>query len=130
VPILVDTGATELLRRRDRHAEAAILRHYPPVLCAHVAGEFLFGQAKAKVSAAAFQEAREFLNAFEILSPTAETAAIYGRLRAQLLSRGITLPDPDYWVAAHALENRFPLLTTDRDFKHIPDLVAQYLAAS
>jgi len=128
VPILVDTGAAERLRRRDRRAETLVLRHYPPVICTHVVGEFLFGQAHAKVSATAFQEAREFLDSFEILHPDADTAAVYGRLRAQLLASGIQLPDPDYWVAAHALENRLPLLTTDGDFRHVPDLVVHYLA--
>ncbi|MDE3084258.1 MAG: PIN domain-containing protein [Verrucomicrobiota bacterium] len=129
MPILVDTGAAELLRRRDRRAENFVLRHYPPVICTHVAGEFLFGQAHAKVSAAAFQEAREFLDSFEILHPNADTAAIYARLRAQLLAFGVQLPDPDYWIAAHALENRLPLLSTDRDFQHIPDLMLHYLSA-
>jgi tRNA(fMet)-specific endonuclease VapC len=105
------------------------LRHYPPVICTHVVGEFLFGQAHAKVSATAFQEAREFLDAFEVLHPDANTAAIYGRLRAQLLASGVQLPDPDYWIAAHALENRLPLLTTDGDYRHVPDLVVHYLPA-
>ena len=82
MPILVDTGEVEHLRRRERRVEALVLRYYPPVICTHVVGEYLFGQAHAKVSAAAFQEAREFLDSFEILSPSADTAAIYGRLRA------------------------------------------------
>ena len=122
MPILVDPGAAELLRRRDRRVETLVLRHYPPVLWAHVVGEFLFGQAHAKVAGATFQEAREFLESFEILKPGSETAAIYGRLRAELTSRGVQLPDPDYWIAAHALENRWPLVSTDRDFRHIPEL--------
>lgn len=71
MPILVDTGAIELLRRRDRKVESLVLRYYPPVICTHVAGEFLFGQAHAKVSATAFQEAREFLGSFEVLRPEA-----------------------------------------------------------
>jgi predicted nucleic acid-binding protein len=128
VPILVDTGAIELLRRRDRKTESLVLRHYPPIICTHVVGEFLFGQAYAKVSATAFQEAREFLDSFEILHPDAATAAIYGRLRAQLLASGVQLPDPDYWIAAHALESRLPLLSTDRDFRHIAELLVHYVA--
>jgi tRNA(fMet)-specific endonuclease VapC len=130
VPILVDTGAVELLRRRDRRAESLVLRHYPPVICTHIVGEFLFGQAHAKISATAFQEAREFLDSFEILHPDAGTAAIYGRLRAQLLASGVRLPDPDYWIAAHALEGRLPLLSTDRDFEHIAELVVHYVTKS
>ena len=129
MPILVDTGAVELLRRRDRRVETLVLRHYPPIICSHVVGEFLFGQSHAKVSAAAFQEAREFLDSFEILKPGADTAAIYGRLRAQLLIGGVRLPDPDYWIAAHALEGRLRLLSTDKDFQQIPDLVLHLLPA-
>ncbi len=49
MPILVDTGAVELLRRRDRRAESLVIRHYTPVICAHVVGEFLFGQTRSTV---------------------------------------------------------------------------------
>ena len=129
MPILVDTGAVELLRRRDRQAETLVLRHYPPIICTHVVGEFLFGQLHAKVSAAALREARVFLDSFEILRPGIDTAVIYGRLRAQLQTVGIQLPDPDYWIAAHALEGRMRLLSTDKDFENIPDLVLHYLPA-
>jgi predicted nucleic acid-binding protein len=129
VPILVDTGAVELLRRRDRRAETLVLRHYPPILCTHVVGEFLFGQSHAKVSAAAYQEAREFLNSFEILRPGMDTAMVYGRLRAQLQIIGIRLPDPDYWIAAHALEGGIRLLSTDKDFERIPGIELLYLPA-
>jgi tRNA(fMet)-specific endonuclease VapC len=129
VPILVDTGAVELLRRCDRRAETLVLRFYPPIICSHVVGEFLFGQSHARVSAEAFREAQRFLKSFEILKPGAETAAIYGSLRAQLQSGGVTLPDPDYWIAAHALENGLQLLSTDKDFQQIPGVVLHCLTA-
>lgn len=127
MPILVDTGAAELLRRRDRRVETLVLRHYPPVLCTHVVGEFLFGQAHAQVTDTTFAEACEFLESFEILQPGVGTAEIYGRLRAELALRGVQLPDPDYWIAAHAMENRWPLVSTDRDFRQIPELTLHYL---
>jgi predicted nucleic acid-binding protein len=122
VPALLDTGALELLRRRDRRVETLALRHYPPLICPQVAGEFLFGQRHAKVSATALTEARAFLDSFELLPTTAGVAATYARLRAGLAAKGVTLPDPDYWIAAHALEENLPLITTDRDFRHMPEL--------
>lgn len=125
--ILVDTGAVELLRRQDRRAETWTLQHYPPIICSHIVGEFLFGQANAEVSAATFQEARAYLESFEILQPTLATGAIYARVRADLEKRGIQLPDPDLWIAAHALEERVPLLSTDKDFRHIPEVTLKYL---
>ncbi len=99
-----------------------MLAHYPPVICTQVAGEFLFGQAHAQVSTAAFREARAFVESFEILRPDAGTAEAYGRLRATLTARGITLPDPNYWIAAHALENGLPLISTDTHFQHVAGL--------
>lgn len=122
MPALLDTGALELLRRRDRRVETLALRHYPPLICPHVAGEFIYGQRHAKVSAQALAEVRAFLASFELLTVTHDTAETYAGLRAGLTAKGITLPDPDYWIAAHALTENLPLITTDRDFRHMPEL--------
>ena len=120
--ILVDTGALELLRRRSRTIETLAVSHFPPVICSHVAAEFLYGQAVAKVATTAFLQAREFLESFEVLEPSIRTAAVYARIRADLKGAGLTIPDPDYWIAAHAIEERLPLATTDQHFKLIPEL--------
>ncbi|MBI5766505.1 MAG: PIN domain-containing protein [Verrucomicrobia bacterium] len=127
--ILVDTGALELLRRRERRAETLALRHFPPVIALHSVAEFLFGLENVQASRHALQEARKFLDEFEILCPTESTAAHYAQIRAQLAAGGIRLPDPDYWIAAHAMEKRLPLLSTDRDFRHIPDLTCFFVPA-
>jgi predicted nucleic acid-binding protein len=141
VPALLDTGALELpvrqaqgsepaveLRRRDRRVETLALRHYPPLICPHVAGEFLYGQFRAKVSAATLAEVRTFLGSFEMLGLSANTANIYALLRAAMSTKGITLPDPDYWIAAHALDDHLPLITTDHDFRHMPELLVYYIS--
>lgn len=127
MPALFDTGALELLRRRHREVETLALRHYPPLICPHVAGEFLFGQYQARVSAAALEAVHKFLDSFESLAPSAQTPHIYARLRAALAANGITLPDPDYWIAAYALEHRLPLITTDHDFRHLADLNVRFV---
>jgi predicted nucleic acid-binding protein len=122
VPALLDTGALELLRRRDLRVESLVLKHYPPVLCPHVAGEYIHCQLKARVSAAAMVQARTYVAAFEVLSPSTRTADVYADLCDQLAARDITLSDPACWIAAHALELRLPLLTTDRGFRQVPGL--------
>jgi predicted nucleic acid-binding protein len=122
VPVLLDTGAAELLRRRQRQVETLAIRHYPPLLCRHVVGEFLYGQLLAEASPGALLEAQEYLSGFECLDPGDTTSLIYARVRAALKKRAIILPDPDYWIAAHALEKRLRLITTDTDFQHIPGL--------
>jgi predicted nucleic acid-binding protein len=130
VPALLDTGALELLRRRDRRVETLALRLYPPLICPQVAGEFLYGQRHAKVSIATLDEARGFLESFEMLPTSTDTAETYAFLRAGLTAKGIALPDPDYWIAAHALEENLPLITTDRDFRHMPGLNVHYILSN
>ena len=129
VAILFDTGALEQLRRGDRNAEALALRFYPPLICTHVAAEFLYGLVWAGISAEALLEVREFIESFELLSPKLSTASIYARLRAGLRRSGKQLPDPDYWIAAHAVEHGLPLATIDKHFKEIPELNVHFLNA-
>jgi predicted nucleic acid-binding protein len=122
VPALLDTGAVELLRRRNRQVETLCIRYYPPLICRHVVGEFLYGQLLADASPSALLEVQEYLSSFECLEPDETTSQVYARIRVVLQKKGIRLPDPDYWIAAHALQSRLPLLTTDTDFRSIPGL--------
>jgi len=122
VSILVDTGALELLRRRNKRVEELAIRFYPPILCAHVAAEFLYGQLLAEVLPSTLLQAEEFLDSFQLVAPGRSTAAIYARVRARLKAAGQSLPDPDYWIAAHAIEEQVPLVTTDSHFKQIAEL--------
>ena len=126
--ILVDTGALELLRRESASVHKLAIRFYPPVICSHVAAEYLYGQALAKVPAPALMEAREFLESFEILEPSLRTPSIYARVRANLKTQGITIPDPDYWIAAHAIEEHIPLASTDKHFENIPEIDMHFLS--
>jgi predicted nucleic acid-binding protein len=130
VPILLDTGAAELLRRRERRVEILALRRFPPLLCSHVVAEFLFGQLHAGVAPAVLAEAQSYLGSFEILQPTPTTAAIYARLRVGANRRGLTLPDPDYWIAAHALEQQMELVSTDRHLLYFPEIKVHYISPS
>lgn len=125
--ILVDTGALELLRRRTKNVEQLALRFFPPVICSHVAAEFLYGQVSAGVSSSALLQAQEFLESFDLLVPGLSTAAIYARLRSTLRATGRTLPDPDYWIAAHAIEEGMPVVSTDEHFKLIPELSLHFV---
>jgi predicted nucleic acid-binding protein len=122
VAILVDTGALELLRRRSKNVEELALRSFPPVICTHVAAEFLYGQISANVSPPSLLQAQEFLNSFEILAPGLSTAAIYARIRSDLKAAGRKLPNADYWIAAHAIEGRMSIVSTDHHFKLISEV--------
>lgn len=111
-------------------AEQLALRYYPPLVCAHVAGEFLFGLNKARAAESKMRKAREFLDSFEFILPSRRTIETYGSVRGRLENGGFKMSDPDYWIAAHALDERLHLLTTDKDFLRVPGLFVHYLDPS
>jgi tRNA(fMet)-specific endonuclease VapC len=58
-----------------------------------------------------------------ILAPVRETADHYARLFVQLKRAGTPIPDNDLWIAALVLEHDLTLLTRDRHFRCIPQLL-------
>ena len=58
-----------------------------------------------------------------VLLPGRETAEHYARLFVQLKRAGTPVPDNDLWIAALALEHDLVLITRDRHFQRIPQLL-------
>ncbi len=58
-----------------------------------------------------------------VLIPSRETVEHYARLFVQLKRAGTPVPDNDLWIAALSLEHSLVLITRDRHFKRIPQLL-------
>ena len=58
-----------------------------------------------------------------VLLPGRETAEHYARVFVQLKRAGTPVPDNDLWIAALALENDLALISRDRHFEKIPQLL-------
>ena len=58
-----------------------------------------------------------------VLSPSRATAEQYARIFVQLKRAGTPIPDNDVWIAALALEHNLVLITRDRHFDCIPQLL-------
>lgn len=58
-----------------------------------------------------------------VLVPARETAEHYARLFVQLKRAGTPIPDNDLWIAALVLEHNLTLITRDRHFERIPQLL-------
>lgn len=59
----------------------------------------------------------------EVLLPSRATAEHYARLFVQLKRAGTPVPNNDLWIASLALEHDLTLLTRDRHFQRIPQLM-------
>jgi tRNA(fMet)-specific endonuclease VapC len=60
-----------------------------------------------------------------VLLPGRETAEHYARLFVQLKRAGTPVPDNDLWIAALVLEHDLLLVTRDRHFQRIPQLLCR-----
>jgi len=58
-----------------------------------------------------------------VLLPGRETAEHYARIFVQLRRAGTPVPDNDLWIAALVLEHDLVLITRDRHFERIPQVV-------
>jgi len=60
-----------------------------------------------------------------VLVPGSETAEQYARLFVQLKRAGTPIPDNDLWIAALVIEHNLVLITRDRHFESIPQLMRE-----
>jgi tRNA(fMet)-specific endonuclease VapC len=126
----------------DTDVLSNVVRRKPsPSLLAHLAkcpGETLFttaiNTAEIHYGAARTEHGERILQVFEekvfpsltILPFDAESARIFGRLKASLEKRGAPRSEPDLRIAAIALQHKFVLVTGNaRHFEGIPRLAME-----
>lgn len=87
-----------------------------------VLGELEFG---ARIS----QRVEENLAAIDmllvknpVLGITLETTSYFAKIKANLRSRGFTIPDHDVWIAAQAIQHDLTLITRDAHFQRVEGL--------
>jgi len=61
----------------------------------------------------------------DVLMPDRWTAELYARLFVQLKRAGTPIPDNDLWIGALALQHDLMLITRDRHFENIPQLLRE-----
>jgi tRNA(fMet)-specific endonuclease VapC len=85
--------------------------------------EMLYGIAKSGIGEQRMRLFHWFLQLVAIHPWGREEAAVYGRLRAKQESMGKTLGPLDMQIAAHAIAIGAVLITNDKAFHQVPDLL-------
>ena len=121
----LDTNAYIALRRGEpaigRQIESARWIGVSTIVLGELGGGFLNGSL--------LEFNRRRLNNFleepvvEILSVDRKVADRYGEIYFHLRKSGRPIPQNDMWIAAIAIAARVPLVTYDRHFDRVPDLV-------
>jgi len=92
-----------------------------------VLGELFHGFRKGKRHAENRRRLEEFLTEPQarIADVTRRTAEIYGEFLTLLQKQATPIPTNDIWIAAVAHEHSAVLLTRDRHFIHLPEVVTR-----
>ncbi len=109
----------------DEGAVTARLRRFPadrifvPVI---VVGELAFGALTSSRVSENLGRIAEFADVANIVPCDADTARLYGEVKAQLKRIGRPIPENDVWIAAIARQHRLTLVTRDAHFAHVDGL--------
>ena len=75
-----------------------------------------------------FSKVTTYLDAFPLLPLSRNDFVAAAKLRRQAAAQGLTLSTPDCQIAAAAIQHHCHLLTTDKDFSNLAQVVPLQLA--
>ncbi|MBI4660013.1 MAG: PIN domain-containing protein [Verrucomicrobia bacterium] len=81
--------------------------------------ELHFGAHRSPNPARNLERIERFVNAVVLVPVDATTAALYGQLKAELMTAGQIIPDNDLWIAALAKQHDLMLVSRDQHFGHV-----------
>ena len=91
-------------------------------------GELLAGFRKGSAQRSNEMGLQKFLDSPRIVAvpATTDTAQCYAVIKDSLRKAGAPVSANDLWIAATAMEHGYRLVTTDADFRKIPQIVVEH----
>ncbi|MHB8149712.1 MAG: PIN domain-containing protein [Desulfobulbia bacterium] len=119
--IVLDTNCYAAFLSGDAKVLEALAAAEIVFLSVFVLGELFAGFKGGNREAANRELLERFLRkpTVQALNATAETAAVFGQIKAALKKAGTPLPINDVWIAAHAVETGATLVSYDSHFEKI-----------
>lgn len=119
---LLDTNVVIALQRGDAAVRASVERAAGVFLPATAVGELYYGALHSGNPARNVARVAELVAAAAVLPSDAETALVYGDLKAELRNLGRPIPENDIWIAAVAVQHGLTLVSRDAHFEIIERL--------
>jgi predicted nucleic acid-binding protein len=128
----LDTSAYSALMRKHPGVleliDSAESLYLSPIVLGELKAGFLLGGKREKNE----RELREFLQSSRvtIIPIDDETADRWAIIAAFLKKAGSPVASNDIWIAAGAMQHGLPILTSDRDFQKIPQVIAHHFSSA
>jgi tRNA(fMet)-specific endonuclease VapC len=130
---LLDTNICIYIRKKRPEEVLRRFRKLRPgeaVLSVITYGELLYGAVKSEHRVTAMEQLRELLTLLPALALPETAAEAYGKIRAELESKGEMIGNNDLWIAVHAVAAGLILVTNnEREFRRVRKLKVQNWAA-
>ena len=120
---LMDTNVIVRVLNGDRELINELSKISSLCTCTVVFGELMYGAAKSAHVVQNKQNAKSFCSRYPLLGVSNIVAEFYGEIKKDLLSHGNVMPENDMWIAATALANDMTVITQDKHFEHIQNLM-------
>ena len=123
--VLVDTSAYSAFMRGHPELKLALQRAEEIYMSPIVLGELQSGFRRGKHQARNEKGLEEFLDAprVELIPILDSTAVRYAEILSYLRRAGTPLPTNDVWIAASAMEHGLRVVTTDKHFQEVPQIL-------
>jgi predicted nucleic acid-binding protein len=117
-------GGTPGVKEAVQHADEIIVN---PVVLGELKAGFLMGKNEKRNRAIL----RDFLSSARvtIVEIDEETSERYAVIVRSLRVRGTPIPTNDLWIAASAMQHGLRVLTTDRHYLKVPQIITEYFEA-
>ena len=119
----MDTNVIVRVLNGDRELINELSKISSLCTCTVVLGELMYGAAKSAHVVQNKQNAKSFCSRYPLLGVSNIVAEFYGEIKKDLLSHGNVMPENDMWIAATALANDMTVITQDKHFEHIQNLM-------
>jgi tRNA(fMet)-specific endonuclease VapC len=128
IRILLDTSAYIAFLKGRPGVKQVIQRADEINLNPMVLGELLAGFIKGKREARNREIMQEFMESPRVLfrAIDEETSERYAAIFNYLREKGTPIPTNDLWIAATAMQFGLRVVTTDRHFQKVPQIIAEF----
>jgi predicted nucleic acid-binding protein len=129
--IMMDTSAYAAFLRGGPAAKEAVQQSdeivFNPVVLGELVAGFLMGRNEKRNRAIL----KDFISTPRvfIVEIDEETSERYAVIKHSLRVKGTPIPTNDLWIAASAMQHGLKVLTTDKHYLEVPQIITEYIEA-
>ncbi len=126
--IMLDTSAYSAFMKGHINIKYSLQKAYKIHVNSIIIGELLYGFINGKKERENRLILQDFLSSprVQIIDIDEETSERYAVIKNYLTMEGTPLPVNDIWISASAMQYGLKVLTTDKHYLKIPQIVVEY----